>query len=140
MLAWGASDFVLDSRQGSSNELLRQEYEQWFKMQTAQQNYEQDSSSEVLLYCVIRRATGVTHCLTGAEVGDLVEVLQESVGPDKQYNLCRLHRKNVQGLQQESVVGWFPIRWLQPLDDYDQMLQRQLEQLQREEEESSKDS
>ena len=35
MLAWGASDFVLDSRQGSSNELLRQEYEQWFKMQTA---------------------------------------------------------------------------------------------------------
>jgi len=50
----------------------------------------------VLFHCVIRRAyksMSGSHGLRGVEVGDVVEILQEGVGPDKAYNLCRLRGK-----------------------------------------------
>jgi hypothetical protein len=132
-VAWSASEFLFDNQQTSKNESLRQEFEQWMRTTSHDIGTTQE---QPILYCVIRRADGwnVTHCLSGAQVGDVVEVLQESVGPNREYNLCRLYRENSQQHQEQAVLGWFPIRWLQPLDDYDRMLQKQLEQLQKEEE------
>jgi hypothetical protein len=71
--------------------------------------------------------------------------LEEGVGPEKAYNLCRLPAKqpaaaaahNVgedqsQGQQpatapslSRDVYGWFPIRWLQKLDHYESIVREQ---------------
>jgi hypothetical protein len=62
-----------------------------------------------------------------------VEVLQEGIGPNRAYNLCRLPAHPDEPLSTD-IYGWFPTRWLQKLDDYDQMVQEQLQNLENEEE------
>ena len=49
-----------------------------------------------------------------ARVSDVVEVLEENVGPknDKLYHLCR--KKTQDG--QVMSIGWFPIRFLEKID------------------------
>ena len=123
--AWGASDWVLGDQQTSKNEKLRQEL-------MASVNLDHYMDAEIKLYCVVRRAKGwnVTHCLTGVQLGDVVEVLEEGVGPNQEYNLCRLPVDEYSTIQ-EDVIGWFPIRFLQKLDDYDRMLEQQVRNLEK---------
>jgi hypothetical protein len=128
---WGVSDWVLQDKQQQKNENLRKEFlrrqqKAWNehdKNTNSNANEEQNDGSSPetpLFYCVIRRAQGwnVTHCLTGAKVGDVVEVLQERTGPKGEYNLCRLPARN--GM--DDTIGLFPIRWLQRLDNYQDMI------------------
>lgn len=123
--AWGASDWLLGDQQTSKNEELRKEL-------MASVNLDQFMDAETKLYCVVRRAKGwnVTHCLTGVQLGDVVEVLEEGVGPNQEYNLCRLPADENNTIQ-EDVIGWFPIRFLQKLDDYDRMLEEQVRNLEK---------
>ena len=69
--------------------------------------------------------------------------VKEGVGPDRQYNLCRLPAKELSSSsssasEEESELesppslslstdtyGWFPVRWLQKLDHYESMVQEQ---------------
>ena len=76
----------------------------------------------VLFHCVIRRAykpMSGSHGLRGVEVGDVVEILQEGVGPDKAYNLCRMRGKKGSGAgvgEEEGddfQIGWFPIPFME---------------------------
>jgi hypothetical protein len=124
-VAWGASDWVLGDQQTSKNEELRKELK-------ASVNLDQYMDAETKLYCVVRRSQGwnVTHCLTGVQLGDCVEVLEEGVGPNQGYNLCRLPADESSTIQ-EDVIGWFPIRFLQKLDDYDRMLEQQVRNLEK---------
>jgi hypothetical protein len=127
---WGVSDWVLQDKQQQKNEDLRKEFlrrqqKAWnehTKNNTHANEEDNDHSSleTPLFYCVIRRAQGwnVTHCLTGAKVGDVVEVLQERTGPKGEYNLCRLPARN--GM--DDTIGLFPIRWLQRLENYQGMV------------------
>jgi hypothetical protein len=48
-------------------------------------------------------------CLTGVAIGDKVQVLQEKVGPDEMYNLCR----SVDDEGEAIAVGWFPTQCLE---------------------------
>lgn len=127
IIAWGASDFLLGNQQTDKNEQLRRKCEQ----ERSGVVHSIDNDDDVLFYCVIRRNRGFTHCLSGIQVGDVVEVLQEGVGPENLYNLCRLPASTNVDLATDTV-GWFPIRWLQKLDDYDRMVQTQLENLEEE--------
>eukprot|EP00573_Skeletonema_grethae_P012858 CAMPEP_0201695808 /NCGR_PEP_ID=MMETSP0578-20130828/7656_1 /ASSEMBLY_ACC=CAM_ASM_000663 /TAXON_ID=267565 /ORGANISM="Skeletonema grethea, Strain CCMP 1804" /LENGTH=171 /DNA_ID=CAMNT_0048181713 /DNA_START=125 /DNA_END=638 /DNA_ORIENTATION=- len=49
-------------------------------------------------------------CLTNLKVGDVVNVLQEGVGPDNKYNLCSIERSAASSSSEEKhiSVGWFP--------------------------------
>ena len=73
----------------------------------------------VLFHGVIRRAykqMSGSHGLRGAQVGDVVEVLDEGVGPNNEYNLCRLRvqQQQPQGFDiQEEQIGWFPMAFME---------------------------
>ena len=124
-MAWGASSWVLSNQQIETNEKLRQA----FLRQSSSAVGEYDTMP-VLFHCVIRRSSGFTHCLSASsmQIGDVVEVLQEGVGPEELYNLCRLPAKHE---MQSDAIGWFPTRWLQKLSNYDMMVQEQLKRLEK---------
>ena len=52
-----------------------------------------------------------THVLRGIAVGDVVDVLEENVGPNSHYHLCRRHRGGHQ--HNDGSIGWYPIQFLQ---------------------------
>lgn len=51
----------------------------------------------------------------GAKVGDEVKVLEERVGPDGMYHLCRLEKIHEERGTTAVTVGWFPISCLEKL-------------------------
>jgi hypothetical protein len=76
-----------------------QEMENWYNMPS-------------LFDCVVRKMPlnlDGYKCLAGAEVGDVVQVLEEKVGPDGMYNLCR--KVNNKGIA--TSAGWFPTMYLE---------------------------
>jgi hypothetical protein len=125
--SWAASDSIFGNRQVGKNGALRQE----FLSDTLAR--EEDESRPILCFCVVRRTSGFAHCLTSVKLGDVVEVLQEGIGPNRAFNLCRLPAHPDEPLSTD-IYGWFPTRWLQKLDDYDMMMQEQLQLLENEEE------
>jgi len=48
--------------------------------------------------------------LVGVEVGDVLDVLEEGVGPGKLYNLCRTTKS-----QEAKQVGWYPVWFLEKI-------------------------
>jgi hypothetical protein len=131
-VAWGASKWIFGNQQLSKNEQLRQEFLSTLPDNDATNNGDTDDTDDdgvILFHCVVRRTTGFTQGLSGVQVGDVVEVLQEGVGPEGLYNLCRLPAKHSMGT---DTLGWFPTRWLQKLDDYEIMVQEQLKSLEKE--------
>ena len=77
---------------------------------------EEESSKPSLFQCrvmAVPKYFDGTKSLMGVEVGDVVDVLEEQVGPGGTYNLCRLVRQNDK--KQESVisVGWYPMGCLE---------------------------
>lgn len=52
-------------------------------------------------------------CLKGIEVGDVVEVLEEKVGPGNMYNLCR--RKINRESARPVAAGWVPTKYLEKI-------------------------
>lgn len=138
--AWGVSDWVFGNRTKGHNEELRQRF--LAELEHQQKHKANDDTTDdccdlssldakpTVFYCVVRKSTGLTHCLTGAQLGDVVEVLEEGVGPDRAYNLCRLPVKEKPGQPSMSLsrdaYGWFPIRWLQKMEHYESMVQKQL--------------
>ncbi|KAG7350427.1 hypothetical protein IV203_009787 [Nitzschia inconspicua] len=118
--AWNISDYIFGNRQIGINEKLRQDFQQ-------QHSVKDLDEMPAKLYCVVRKTHGFTHCLTGVRIGDIVEVLEEGVGPQNAYNLCRLHPPSSSNDDDKnddvSTVryGWFPYRWLETLDHYNAM-------------------
>ena len=137
--AYGISDWMFNNRTRGHNEGLRQEF-----LEEQHRRYENDNNGNnylssletkpTLFHCVIRKNHGLVHCLPGVQLGDVVEILEEGVGPEHLYNLCRLPAKTVIENQEEcdelpviprDSYGWFPIRWLQKLDHYESMARNQ---------------
>ena len=80
---------------------------------------EEESSKPSLFQCrvmAVPKYFDGTKSLMGVEVGDVVDVLEEQVGPGGTYNLCRLVRQE-NDKKQESVisVGWYPMSCLEKL-------------------------
>ena len=73
-----------------------------------------------LFHCIVRRAyknMGGSYGLQNVHVGDVVEVLEEGVGPNKHYNLCRIRKKNLDDDDDsEEQIGWFPISYMEKLE------------------------
>ncbi|KAL3945113.1 MAG: hypothetical protein SGBAC_000781 [Bacillariaceae sp.] len=128
-LAWGASDSIFGNRQVGENNTLREEF------LANPMERQRDEDLPVLFLCVVRKVSKATHCLVGIQLADVVEVLAEGVGPQRQYNLCRLPADPDKPLSTD-VYGWFPTRNLQKLDDYNQMVEAQLRKLEENKEDS----
>jgi len=100
-----------------------------------QQNHDQHKTASALFQCKIRRVPPEYFdgykCLSShlIQVGDVVDVLEEQVGPDKMYHLCRTttttttlkkEKQKEDDKDNESVliqhIGWFPTSCLEKLD------------------------
>ena len=77
------------------------------------------SKRKTLFECVIRRIPKYfdgSKCLMNVEVGDKVSIIEERVGPDGMYHLCRLERNEEKDVNNDIVqTGWFPISCLEKL-------------------------
>ena len=70
-----------------------------------------DGSKKALFKCTIRRIPknfDGSMALKGTKVGEVVEVLEERVGPDGMYHKVRHENKNG-----SKAIGWFPISCLE---------------------------
>jgi len=70
------------------------------------------ASKEKLFDCIVRRLPKYfdgSKSLTDVELGDKVSVVEEFVGSDKMYHLCRIEKNG------NTMVGWFPISCLEKL-------------------------
>lgn len=76
---------------------------------------EKKKNDKVLFRCVVRMVPpnfDGHRCLTGVEVGDVLNVVEEGVGPGNQYNLCSIDRG-----AGDISAGWFPCSCLEPVAD-----------------------
>jgi hypothetical protein len=85
-----------------------------------------DNKGKTLFRCTVRRLPqnfDGHRCLTNIKVGDILNVLEEGVGPGNQYNLCSIDRGLRGDSGSESVdggvvsVGWFPCSCLEVVKD-----------------------
>ena len=73
---------------------------------------DEESSKPSLFQCrvmAVPKYFDGTKSLMGVEVGDVVDILSEQIGPGGTYNLCRLVRQE-EGKKEVIVsVGWYPM-------------------------------
>ena len=92
------------------------------QQQDHDENWNSNKKMLTLFQCAVRRLPEANFdgykCLSSSvlQLGDIVDVLEEKVGPDKMYNLCRITKTEVKGEKQNSVhIGWFPTSCLEKL-------------------------
>ena len=71
------------------------------------------ADKDILFQCIVRRIPmnfDGHKCLTGLEVGDVLDIVEEGVGPGGVYNLC-IKRDNKDG--ELDRIGWFPCSCLE---------------------------
>jgi hypothetical protein len=69
-----------------------------------------------LFECVIRREyknMGGSMGLSNVQVGDVVQVVQERVGPQQSYHLCRITRYDHGNGHTSGSIGWYPIDFME---------------------------
>lgn len=68
--------------------------------------------------CVVRQEykMGGSHGLKGVKVDDILDVLEEGVGPGKYYNMCR---RTDPETGNALSVGWYPIAFLEKMETDD---------------------
>lgn len=69
-----------------------------------------------LFQCAVKRIPPMFdghYSLVGVKVNDIVDILEENVGPDKLYNLCR----PVKTVDEPLTVGWFPKNCLERIEN-----------------------
>jgi hypothetical protein len=73
--------------------------------------FDQYMNATALFECTIKIVykMGGTHGLSNVKQGEVVQVLQEQVGPQGHYNLCR--KVDEQGNQ--VAIGWYPISFME---------------------------
>lgn len=81
------------------------------------QHYE---SAPVLFECRVQKQyknLGGSHGLQNVQLNQVLQVLEEQVGPDKYYNMCRI----VDDQGQTKAVGWYPMSYLEKIQPKSKM-------------------
>ena len=102
---------MLQQRQLKERDEVMQQLKKEVDMDAKQSSSEQSSNKTILFQCTVKRIPlkfDGHKCLTGVNVGDVVDVLEEGVGPGGMYNLC-----SVNGKEGENNVGWYPCSCLE---------------------------
>jgi hypothetical protein len=68
-----------------------------------------------IFQCIVRKVYKMegSHSLMHVDQDDIVEVLEEGIGPDNLYNLCRKMQTTPDGEQQVVSIGWYPVQYLE---------------------------
>ena len=116
-------DYYLQSEQEKSRQEIMSQLQNTIQQDEMKEKERSDLPSEEetkamksLFTCIVRRLPKYfdgSKCLMGVQVGDTVQVLEEHVGPDKMYHLCRLEKQNQKRGSTAVTVGWFPIQCLE---------------------------
>lgn len=72
---------------------------------------------EILFQCKVKRLPvkfDGHKCLTGVQLGDVLNVMEEGVGPGGLYNLCSVTNNNS---EDDVSVGWFPCSCLEVMKE-----------------------
>lgn len=77
---------------------------------------------EILFQCKVKRLPvkfDGHKCLTGVQVGDVLNVIEEGVGPGGLYNLCFVKNNTIDsGDDEEDIsLGWFPCSCLEVMKE-----------------------
>eukprot|EP01083_Nonionella_stella_P129975 394428_1 len=109
-----AIDQVLQTRQEDARKNMLSELEVAIQDDERKEKFGSGilASKEKLFDCIVRRLPKYfdgSKSLTDVEVGDKVSVVEEFVGGDKMYHLCRIEKNG------NTMVGWFPISCLEKL-------------------------
>jgi len=127
ILALLGADQFLQTRQTNERETIKDQLKLAIHVDQQSANLKSNGSSSLadkdnlaLFQCTIRRKPKFfdgTRSLMNVEVGDVVDVLEESVGPEGMYNLCRTRRES--GESKKSISqneGWFPTTCLEKMN------------------------
>lgn len=109
-------DYFLQQQQDSQRKVVMNNLQSVIRRDEylVQNDTEELLKQPVLFECIIRRVPKLfdgSQCLKGAAVGDRVAVLQEQVGPDGMYNMCKLEKKG----SAEIRIGIFPTQCLEKI-------------------------
>lgn len=76
---------------------------------------ERYQNSPTLFQCKVveEYKMGGSHGLKGVKVGDVVEILQEDVGPGEYYHLCRTRDPETADV---LSIGWYPLGYMEPIE------------------------
>jgi hypothetical protein len=68
-----------------------------------------------IFHCIVRKVYTMqgSHSLMHVDRDDTVDVLEEGIGPDNLYNLCRKMQTTPDGEQQVVSIGWYPVQYLE---------------------------
>ena len=118
-------DYYLQQKQEETRLNLKSQLQSIVRsdhQQDHDENWDSNKKMLTLFQCAVRRLPDANFdgykCLSSSvlELGDIVDVLEEKVGPDKMYNLCRITKTGSNGEKNDSVhIGWFPTSFLEKL-------------------------
>ena len=108
------------SKSGALRNDLRKKYLESLKEEerVRKEMIDKYKTSSVLFQCEVMVAFPLDgqKGLQGAELGDILDVLEEGVGPDGSYNLCRFSGDKVKHGFHAGQIGLYPARCLKKLD------------------------
>jgi hypothetical protein len=85
-----------------------------------QNQAEWDTSLPTLFQCKIvhtEHSLDGTKMLRNIKVGDVVEVMEEDLGPNKAYHLCRFVPSSLSNNNREKgSIGWYPSEYMEKLE------------------------
>jgi hypothetical protein len=109
-------DYFLQEQQNSQRQIVMNNLQSAIRRDEylLQTDTEKLLEQPLLFECIVKRVPKLfdgSQCLKGAAVGDKVAVLQEHVGPDGMYNMCKLEMKD----SDEVRIGIFPTQCLEKI-------------------------
>uniref|UniRef100_A0A7S4KBU0 SH3 domain-containing protein n=1 Tax=Odontella aurita TaxID=265563 RepID=A0A7S4KBU0_9STRA len=111
-----AADRFVQSQQKNGRDHVVQMLEREIRAGEKAESFLPEMANKPRLFrCAVRKvfeSFDGTKCLKGVREGDVVDVLEEGVGPGNAYNLCRTCED---GSDKDISVGWFPMTCLEKL-------------------------
>lgn len=86
---------------------------------TAKKRYElfNDNINKQTLYqckiITLYKNMGGTHGLQNMKLNDIIDIIDENVGPEEYYHLCRTYTINDKNEQVVDSIGWYPKQYLE---------------------------
>ena len=113
-------DYTLQKRNDDDRTEMMRELERKVNVDAEITRKEMDGKMKLktLFKCIVRQVPPSFdghRCLTDVQVGDVLDVLEEGVGPGRQYNLCSIDRCSKEN--SDVSVGWFPCVCLEPIKE-----------------------
>jgi len=133
LLLGACAEFYLQGQETTEKERLMMEMHEMTRHGSIEDMEEMEdwlNRQNPLFDCTVRRLPlnmDGYKCIQGVKVGDVVEILEEKVGPEEMYNLCRTKMNTTDGNNNndnEDVVvrgkpisaGWFPTMCLEKVE------------------------